>query len=119
MKKWLKDNKLLVIIFIILLCFILYSNTNNKKDIKNIYKNIEGWKREEIIKDSMISDSLITMRDLQLDTIMRTIYELSVRQKQSYKKINKKYEDKINYLSSTSNDSTRSIFGRNFSKKIN
>ena len=111
--------KVLVVGFIIAIAFIIYSGRSHTSEIKDIYKKIEASKRLDIVKDSLITDSLIKIREKKLILIDKKIEVLNKRQEDAEKKINKKYETKVNYIYSSSSDTNRSLFQRNFSKKVN
>lgn len=112
-------TKILIVGWVISVLFLLYIKKSNKSDIKDIYEKIEQSKRKDIIKDSIFTDSLIRDRDEKLIIIEKELKQLNFRQQEALKKINKKYEIKVNYIYTANPDTNRSIFGRNFSKKIN
>jgi len=111
-------NKFILLGFVLGICYIIFSSRSHSSDIKNIYKQIEKDKRQEVIKDSLVTDSLVKIREEKLLIIADKLERLQDRQEETIKKLNKKYETKINYIYTAPIDTNRSIFNRNFSKKI-
>lgn len=102
--------------FLISIIYLNFSQRSNKKEIKEIYNKIENQKLNQYRQDSIFTDSLVKIRDENYRYILFKIKEIETRQKEVFKKIDKKYEDKIIYISNAVPDTTRSVFGRNFSK---
>lgn len=117
-KNQLRINKLILLSFVLVVLYLTFSSRSHTSDIKNIYKQIEEDKRQEVIRDSLITDSLVKIREEKLLIIADKLDRLQDRQEETIKKLNKKYETKINYIYTAPIDTNRSIFNRNFSKKI-